>query len=161
MKKTGMVIGILLLAGMVAYPVFGYGPGWGRGYHMWGDSGGPGACWRDSGGEALSQDQRDKLNALDRKFYDDTQTLRDEIWSKNLEMDKLLNAEAPDEAKINSLQKEINTLRNQMAEKRLNYRLETRKIAPDGTYYGNEKRYSGRRGGGYRGNYGPGGGCWN
>jgi len=48
-----------------------------------------------------------------------------------------------------------------MAEKRLNYRLETRKIAPDGTNYGNEKRYSGRRGGGYRGNYGPGGGCWN
>ncbi len=159
MKKLVTIIGILLLAGVIAYPVFAHGPGWGRGYQMWSDNGGPGACWRDYSGNALSQDQREKLDALDRKFFNETETLRNEIWTKNVELDRLINAQNPDEAKIKSLQTEISTLRNQMAEKRLNYRLETRKVAPDGNYSGNAGRYSGGRGG-FRGNSGP-GRCWN
>ncbi|MBW1804610.1 MAG: hypothetical protein JRJ85_28265 [Deltaproteobacteria bacterium] len=50
MKKTLAAIGIVLLMVAVAIPVLGYGPGWGRGYHMGGDwGGGPGDCWRNGG----------------------------------------------------------------------------------------------------------------
>ena len=160
MKKLVTIIGVMLLAGVIAYPVFAHGPGWGRGYHMRGYGGGPGACWQgDGGARGLTRDQRGRLDELDQKFFKETGNLRNEIWSKNAELDRLLNAQNPDEGKIKSLQKEIGTLRNQMAEKRLNYRLEARKVAPEGYYDGNAGRYSGGRGGS-RGNYGP-GGCWN
>jgi len=161
MKKIGTIIGILLLAGAIAYPVFAHGPGWGRGYHMWGYGDGPGACWQDYNSRGLSQDQLEKLNALETKFFTETEGLRNQIWTKNIEMDRLLSEQSPDEAKIDALQKEINTLRNQMAEKRLNYRLETRKVAPDSFYGGTTGRsYSGGRGG-FRGSGGYGGRCWN
>jgi len=160
MKKLATIIGILLLAGVIAYPVFAHGPGWGRGYHMWGYGGGPGACWRGyNGSGGLTQDQREKLDALDRQFLTETDALRNEIWNKKAELNTLINSENPDKAKITSLQKEINTLRNQMAEKRLSYRLETRKVAPDAYYGGNAGRYPGGRGG-FRGDFGP-GRCWN
>jgi zinc resistance-associated protein len=158
MKKLVTILGILLLTAVIAYPVFAHGPGWGGWGHMWGSSGGPGYCWRgDGGARGLSQDQRDNLDALDRKFFNETETLRNEIWNKNVELDKLLNAQNPDEGKIKSLQKEISTLRNQMAEKRLNYRLEARKVAPEGYNGGNAGRYSERSSRGGRGR----GGCWN
>jgi len=160
MKKTAAIIGILLLAGAIAYPVFAHGPGWGRGAQMWGYGGGPGSCWRgydDSRG--LTQEQREKLDALERKFFTETDTLRNELWSKKAGMNTLLSAQDPDEAKITSLQKEINDLRNQMAEKQVTYQLETRKIAPDAYYGGNAGRYSGG-GGRFRGDFGQ-GRCWN
>ena len=160
MKKLVTIIGVMLLAGVIAYPVFADGPGRGKGYHMRGYGGSPGYCRQNDGGaRGLNQDQRDKLSALDRKFFNETETLRNGIQSKNVEMDNLLNAQNPDEGKMKSLQKEISTLKNQLAEKRLGYRLEARKIAPDGYYGGNARRYSGGRGG-FRGKYGR-GGCGN
>ena len=161
MKKTVTIIGILLLAGLIAYPVFACGPGWGGGYHMRGYGGGPGYCRPDNvAATGLSPAQRERLDALDRKFLEETDTLRNEIWSKKAELDRLLEAQTPDEAKIKSIQKEISTLSNQLAEKRLNYRLETRKVAPDAYYDGGYGcRYFGDRGrfrGGFRS--GP---CWN
>ena len=156
MKKLVTVLGIVLLVGVMAYPVFARG---------WGYGGGPGYCWQGQGGQtALTQEQQSKLNSLDQKFFDETASLRNNIWSKQNEMSVLLNGENPDPAKLQALQKEINVLKNQMAEKRLEYRLETRKVAPDNTYgrgYGRGMGYGGRGGYGMgRGGYGP-GSCWN
>jgi len=153
MKKLVTVLGIVLLVGVMAYPVLARGRGWGYG-------GGPGYCWQDQGGQtALSQEQQNKLNALDQKFFEETAGIRNNIWSKQNEMSVLLNGENPDSAKLQALQKEINTLKGQMAEKKLEYRLETRKVAPDNTV---SRGYGMGRGGygGDRGGYGP-GSCWN
>jgi hypothetical protein len=56
---------------------------------------------------------------------------------------------------LQTLQKEISGLKAQMGEKRLAYRLETRKVAPEGNYGGGY----GRGRGGNRGDWG--GRCWN
>ncbi len=153
MKKLVTVLGIVLLVGAMSYPVFARGPGWGYG-------GGPGSCWQNQGGQtALTQEQQNNLNTLDQKFFNETATLRNNIWSKQNEMSILLNGENPDSAKLQVLQKEITTLKGQMAEKQLEYRLEARKIAPDNTV---SRSYGMGRGGygGGRGGYGP-GSCWN
>jgi len=92
---------------------------------------------------------------LGQKFYNDTETLRKNIWNKENEMTSLLNGENPDREKLGILQKEISQLRTQMDEKRLAYRIETRKAAPEGTYGGGY----GRGRGGYGRNWG--GPCWN
>lgn len=160
MKKLVTIIGILLLAAVIAYPVFAHGPGWGRWDHMWGSGGGPGSYWHhDRGFRGLTEEQQAKLDGLDQKFFNETGNLRGEIWSKRAELDGLLNSQNPDENKIRVLQKEISTLQAQMAEKRLNYRLEARKTAPEGYYGGNAGRYS-ERSWSSRGGRG-GGGCWN
>ena len=160
MKKLVTIIGVLLLAAVVAYPVFAHGPGWGRGGHMWGNGGGPGSSWHDGRGfRGLTEGQQTKLDELDQKFFNETGDLRGKIWSKRAELDGLLNAQNPDKNKITALQKEISTLQAQMSEKRLSYRLEARKVSPEGYYGGNVGRYS-ERSWSSRGGRG-GGGCWN
>jgi zinc resistance-associated protein len=118
------------------------------------------------------------METLHKKFYDDTAQLRNEMWSKSRELRALLDSPNPDADKARALQKEITGLRSQLAEKRLDFELEERKIAPDARHgYGYGRGYgkgsgkgSGRgygRGyghhmGGYgphMGGYGP-GGCW-
>ncbi len=160
MKKWITVLGVFLLVGFTAYPAFARGPGWGGGCPGWGPGGGqasgPGYCWRNQGASpTLTPEQQQKLNSLDEKFFNETSTLRNNIWQKQNEMTLLLNTEKPDAEKLRALQKEINGLKAQMGEKRLNYRLETRKVAPEGTYGGGY----GRGRGGYGRNWG--GPCWN
>ena len=133
MKKTLTIIGILLLGAVIAVPVLAYGPGWGRGHHMTGYRGGsPGYCWRyDRGNENLTKEQSGQLDRLSKKFYDETAQLRNETWSKSAELDTLLNSPNPDAEKAKALQKEISGLKAKMAEMRINFELEKRKIAPE------------------------------
>ncbi len=160
MKKLVTVLGVLLLVSVMAYPVFARGPGWGRGCSGGGQSGGPENCWRNQGSNpALAPEQQKELNSLDQKFNTETSTLRNNIWRKQNEMSLLLNGENPDTAKLQALQKDISEMKGQMAEKRLAYNLEARKLAPQGTYGGAYGGGYGRGRGGSRGNWG--GGCWN
>jgi hypothetical protein len=158
MKKWMIVLGVFLLVGFTAYPAFARGcgggcPGWGPGA---GQGSGPGYCWRNQGASpSLTPEQQQKLNSLNEKFFNETSTLRNNIWQKQNQMTLLLNTEKPDAGKLRALQKEINGLKAEMAEKRLTYRLETRKVAPEGTYGGG----CGRGRGGYGRNWG--GPCWN
>lgn len=160
MKKLVTVLGVLFLVGVMAYPVFARGSGWGRGCSGWGSGGGqgngPGYCWRDQGdNRALAPEQQAQLNSLNQKFFNETSNLRNSIWNKQNEMAQLLNGENPDTAKLQTLNKELSALKSQMADKRLAYRLETGKVAPQGAYGGGY----GRGRGGYGGNRG--GNCWN
>ena len=160
MKKLVTIIGILLLTAVIAYPVFAHGPGWGRWDHMWGSGGGPGSHRQDGRGfRGLTEEQQAKLDGFDQKFFNETGSLRGEIWSKKAELDSLLNSQNPDGEKMKALQKEISTLQAQMSEKRLSYRLESRKVAPEDYYRGNTRGYS-ERGWSSRGGRGD-GGCWN
>ena len=163
MKKLVTVISVFLLVGVLASPAFAGGPGWGRGCSGWGSGGGqgggPGYCWRDQGGYPAVTPEQQQLNSLNQKFFNETSSLRNNIWNKQNEMTQLLNGENPDTAKLQSLQKEISTLKSQMADKRLAYNLETRKVAPQGAYGGAYGGGYGRGRGGYGGNRG--GSCWN
>jgi Spy/CpxP family protein refolding chaperone len=124
--------------------------------------GGPGyGCEYDRGYDKLTEEQRSKTDELYRKFYDETAKLRDEIWAKSAELDTLLNSANPDAAKAKALQKEISDLRARIAQERINFELEGRKIAPelrsDRGYQGRHMRGHGH-GMGYghhMGGYGP------
>ncbi|UCB50612.1 MAG: periplasmic heavy metal sensor [Deltaproteobacteria bacterium] len=176
MKRLIALFGILVLVGALAVPVLAHGPGRGRGPHMgWGGGPGQGYCGDYGPGAGnLTEEQQTQLDNLNKKFYDETSQLRDKMWTKSRELSALLDSPNPDADKARALQKEIAGLRAQLAEKRLDFELEERKIAPDARYgygYGRgyEKGYGRGYGGGYghhmggyghhMGGYGP-GGCW-
>lgn len=164
MKKLAVVLGSIMLIAAITYPVFAQGPRWGWGPHMKG-------AWGGGPGSSLSPEQRTQLDSLNKKLYDETATLRNELWTKSGELGTFLNAPNPDAEKVRALQREISGLRAKLGEKRLDYELEARKIAPEGTYaQGYGKRYgrhmqgygpgAGRGYGPHMGGYGP-GSCWN
>ena len=157
MKKLITITGILVLTAIIAYPVFAWGPRWGGmhgGMGYWGH--GPGYCW---GGRAaygtLTPDQQTKLNKLQQDFFNETAKLRSELWAKHAELNALLSSPNPDAQKVKELQAQINSLRDQLSQKRLDFDLQARKIVPNtpgpnvGPGYGM-----------YRGPHGP-GYCWN
>ena len=158
MKKLVTTLGILFLVGLLAAPVFAYRGGWG------GWSRGPGSCWQGSGPYGnLTESQNAELERLEQKFYNDTEKLRDEIWAKSEELNTLLNVADPDVKKVRALQKEISDLRSKMAERRVDFELKARKIAPDNGYGRGYARGYGWHMRGYRGQrgaYGP-GPSWN
>ena len=141
MKKTLTIIGTVLLVAVIAAPVLARGPGWGKGHHgagYW--KGGPGYCCQHG---SLTEEQRDQLDRLHQKFYDETVQLRNEIRSKRGELNRLLNSATRDAEKVKALQKEISELMAEMAQKRIDLKLEVRKIAPEirfGSKYGKNYR---------------------
>jgi len=191
MRKLLTVLGVLILVGAIAAPVMAHGPGWGKGRHMMGYSGGgPGYYGQYGRGyDNLTAEQRTQLDKLSRKFFDETSPLRNEIWTKKAALNTLLSSSSPDAEKAKALQKEISDLKAKMALARIDYELEVRKINPDARFGSGYGRGSGHhmwgRGpgmgyghhmGGYghhMGGYGPGMGygrnmggygqgyCWN
>jgi zinc resistance-associated protein len=146
MRKVLTTLGILVLAGFLAAPVFAHR--WGRGENY----GGPGSCWSESGGYAnLTESQRSELEKLEQSFFNDTAKLRDEIWNKSAELDTLLDSSNPDPKKAKALQREISDLNAKMSDKRVEFELQTRKIAPNAR---SGRGYGMRHGRGYGMGYG-------
>ena len=167
MKKVLMTVGILLMVGILAAPVFAHR--WGRGGY--GAYGGPGdgPCWVEGGD--ISESQQAELDKLHEKFVNDTAKLREDIWNKSAELDTLFESSNPDAKKVRILQKEISDLKAKMADQRVDFELEARKIAPNARFgrgygkgygkgygrgYGMGHRY-GPHGPHYGRGYGP---CW-
>jgi Spy/CpxP family protein refolding chaperone len=84
----------------------------------------------------LTTEQAGKLFDLKEKFRSDTVNLRKSLLIKRLEMRDLWRAANPDEKAILAKLKEIAPLREQMMEKRVAFRLEARKIAPQAAFCG-------------------------
>jgi Spy/CpxP family protein refolding chaperone len=155
MKKLVTTLGILLVVGFLAAPVFAYRGGWG------GWSRGPGSCWQSNGSYGnLTESQNAELNRLEQKFSNDTAKLRDEIWVKSEELNTLLSATDPDVKKVRTLQKEITGLRAEMDRQRIDFELKARKITPNSGYARGYSRGYGRHMMGYGGGYGHGPGHW-
>jgi Spy/CpxP family protein refolding chaperone len=165
MKKRLMTIsGIALLVVAIAIPVYTWAHGW-RGYHMMGRQGmGPGYGWQQERGFGnITPEQQEKLGQLDRKFYDETVDLRNELWKKSSDLNMLLTKADPDLEKVKSVQKEIRDLQAKLDEKRLKYELEAQKILPGLRAGGGYGSFHGPHMGGMMGpgmGYGP-MGCWN
>jgi zinc resistance-associated protein len=157
MKKTLTLSGVVLLIAALAYPAFARGPGWGGGPGgNWG--GGPGNCPNYPGvQDNLTDAQRNQLTELGRKFFDSTAQIRSQMWAKRGEFQAVMSGPNPDPEKAKALQKELSDLRAKMAQERLAYSLEERKINPDARFQGGFGGGYGRGMGGGRG-MGPGGG---
>ena len=157
MKKLITITGILVLTAIIAYPVFAWGPRWGGmhgGMGYWGH--GPGYCWRGPAAYGnLTPEQQTKLDKLQQDFYNETAKLRSELWAKQRELNALLSSPNPDDQRIRQLQAQINDLRDQLSQKRLDFELEARKIVPNTAV-----PYGGPGYGMHRGVPGP-GYCWN
>jgi zinc resistance-associated protein len=172
MKKIATLAGIMVLLVALAVPALAQGPWSGRGPYA---QVGPGYCPYYGGAYGgpwsnLTEEQRQQLDQLYQKFFDQTSQLRSQLWEKQSELNVLLNASKPDPEKAKALQKEISDLRAKMSQDWINFTLEARKISPEAGYgrgwgYG---RGLGPMAGGYgpgmgygmhRGGYGP-GYCW-
>jgi zinc resistance-associated protein len=159
MKKLLALVGILVLVGAIAVPVLAHGPGWGRGHQMGGSGrgAGPGYCGEYGPGYGnLGEEQRTQLDTLNKKFHDETAQVRNDLWNKRGELNALLNSPNPDTEKAKALQKEISDLRANLAEKRLDFELEERKVAPEGSYGRGYGKGYGMGYGHHMGGYGPG-----
>lgn len=172
MKKILTLGGAALLITALALPAFGRGPGWGGGPGGGGWGGGPAYDCPNYYGRSqsnLTDEQRNQLAELGRKYYDSTAQLRTQMWAKRGELQSLLASPNPDPEKARTLQKDLSELRSKMAQERLNFTLEERKINPDARFGGGYGRGYGRgmgRGPGMGhgrhmgGGFGP-GGYWN
>ena len=158
MKKAVTIIGALLLVAAIAFPVYARGQGRGKAHHGMGYGKGSACyCWQHGKVyENLTEEQRSQLQELYQNFNDEKAQLRDEIRSRSAELNSLLNSPKSDAEKAKALQKEISDLRAKLAQKRVNFKLEVRKIAPD-VQFG--RKYSKGYGRNMKGR-GP-GRCWN
>ncbi|UCF82121.1 MAG: periplasmic heavy metal sensor [Desulfobacteraceae bacterium] len=138
MKKIVAIGGIIFLVAVIATYVLAHGPGrWGVSHMMsdWGCN--PRYYSQD---EKLTDEQSSQMDELYRKFHDETVKLRNNIWTKSAELDVLLNSSETNAEKARVLQKEISELKVKLAQERISYDLEARKIAPKGNY---GRRYAG------------------
>lgn len=137
MKKTLLTItGIGLLSALLAYPAFSHNPGrFGgfMGHHMdYSQQMGAGQHYGPWHGNAdLSEKQQQELDKLRDDFAADSKELRLNLRQKSAELQVVLASPTPDPAKARKIQKELNSLRNSMTEKRLEFNLQARKIAPE------------------------------
>jgi len=96
----------------------GGGPGWNKG----GD--GPGYL------DELSKDEIKKLKEERKAFLNDTKSLRNNIYAKDLELRAEIAKENPDIKKAASLQKELSDLNTGFDQKMLQHRIKMKKINP-------------------------------
>lgn len=165
MKRIFILGGIAVMIMALALPAVARGPGWAR--HGESRGGGPGDCPQFGGwGANLTDEQRSQLSDLGRKFYDNTAQLRNQIWTKRGELRTVMSSPNADPEKARAIQKERSDLQAKMAQERLSYSFEVRKINPDARF--GAMGYGGRHGGygmGFRHGRGqgggPAGGCWN
>ncbi len=167
MKRLISIIGIVFLISAFAAPLMAHGPGWGRGDRMkYGSGGGPEYCpFSGSRYERVTDEQREKLDTLHKKFYDETAPLMNDLRTKRNELTTLLNAVEPDVNTAKAMQKEISDIQAKLAEKRIEFEFEARKINPDVRFSRGYGRHMmeygyGKRQGWHRGGYGS-GDCWN
>lgn len=165
MKRLIGIVAIVFLVGAIAVPLMAYGPGDGRGgYMMSGRDGNTNYGPYNRGyNDNLTTEQREQLDALNKKFFDETTQLRNDIWDKRTELDNVLNTTNPDMEKAKAIQNEISDIQAKLAEKRIEFQVEAQKINPNARYsggaYGRGMTDYGPRGGMRGGYVGP-GACW-
>ena len=145
MRKTknmlaaiGIIVAIVLVGGWA----FAHGPWGARGY-------GYSGCGYGSPSSNLSPEQREKLEAQEQKFYQDTAELRRELRQKRLELQGIWIDPKADPEKIKAKQREVFELQHRIQEKALEHQLTIRELLPE------QGIGQGPRGPGYGMGYGP------
>ncbi len=158
-RKTSVIV-ILSVLAIVAFGTYAFAD-WGMGYgHRMGMHGsamgygcpgwnGNGSNWQGTYGPGyrsnLTPDQIKALDEARSAFFKETESIRQDLYAKNLALRSELAKPDPDSAKAAELQKEISELRAQLDQKRIDHMVKMRKIDP-------------RTGRGFAGGYGHGSG---
>ncbi|NIS63458.1 MAG: periplasmic heavy metal sensor [Proteobacteria bacterium] len=124
-RNTFTAIGIALAVVLVGSWAFAHGTWGGRGYGHRGY--GHGDPYSN-----LSSEQREKLQAQEEKFYQDTAQLRKELYQKRLELQGLWMDPKADPEKIKAKQSEVFELQRRIQDKALEHKLATRELLPEG-----------------------------
>lgn len=132
MKKWHWAVVVALVIGL-ATGVYARGPGHGRMGE--GPCGGMGPGFGGHGGSFgwmdsldLTKAQADQLWQMREKHHTDTQALRYETFQKRLELRKLYADPKADEAIILAKEKELNAVHQKLHEKRVQLRIDERKV---------------------------------
>jgi Spy/CpxP family protein refolding chaperone len=154
MKKTIIAFGLVALMIFGVTYVYAQGPGFGPGF-------GPrhrgGSCWGSPNpgkSSTFTPEQTTKFQELRQNFNGETAQLRENIFTKRLELQSLWTNPNSDPKVILDKEKELRDLQNQMKDKMIQLRLEARTLlTPDQISEFGQGRM---RGHGYR--MGPGSG---
>ena len=133
-KKLIIGLTIVVVIGIGAY-AFGH-RGEGYGYHgrMHGGSGMHHGYYGESDYGYPGNLKDDEIKALEKErstFNKDTENIRRDLYSKELELRSELVKDNPDASKAGSLQKDISELQSDLDQKRLNHMIKIRKINPN------------------------------
>ena len=130
MKQTKITITLLLVLTIVTGTAFAWGQGFGRRGCQGG--GQIEECARNGGAWAnLSQEQQDQLTGLRQKFIDETYAIRSEKRSIHAEIRDLMETSSPDREALGQLSQQMLDLNKQLMDKRIEFQLEAKKIAPE------------------------------
>lgn len=149
-----VAIGLLFTAQAFAWGG-GYGPGQGRGYAN--------CCGAGLERLNLTDEQRNKIEALQTAADKELRPIREKMFDKSVELRRLWLQVNPAKDKITAAQKEVSVLRDEMQGKATALRLEIRKVlTPEqqerlaSTGWGRGPGYGPRGGMRGHGAYGPG-----
>lgn len=126
MKKSIILITAILAMTLTATHAFSYG-GQGRGK---GNSG-KGMAMHQSAWNDLSKEQRDEITGLRQQFIDETYELRSDMMLKRHQVRMLMETSNPDRAELIKLSKAVNEIENRIMEKRIDFVLAAKKVAPE------------------------------
>ncbi len=130
MKKLISLLSMLIVISLAAGAAYAWGPDHGKntgqGYHT-----GYSGCDGWGPGINLTQEQKDQLTALRQKFIDDTYASRSTKLEKKQQIRLLMETSNPDRAKLIRLSNDILDLDQKIMEKKIDYRLAVKKIAPE------------------------------
>lgn len=137
MKKTAMIITLIFTTITIAGTALAWGPcgskgnGFNRGNGY--SKGFAGNCQGFGNPDlaGLTQEQQDQLAKLRQDFIDQTAPLRIDLVAKHKEMQILWQTTAPGKDELLALNRQISDLKSQMAEKRIDFMLKAKEIAPD------------------------------
>jgi zinc resistance-associated protein len=131
MKGIIKIMGVALLVTAIAIPVWAGGErGMVRGKGMRGFGGG------EFPQSNLTPEQQTQMRELHKKYLDEISEMRNEMMKKSIDLNSALNGSKPDAKKAKAIQKEISDLRAKLAQARIDYIIEAKKINPDARFGG-------------------------
>ncbi|WP_022667758.1 Spy/CpxP family protein refolding chaperone [Desulfospira joergensenii] len=151
MKKSMMLIISIAAIALMTTNAFSWGHGKGRA-RMGGDC----PRYMDSAWQDLTQDQQAQLKALRQQFIDDTYEQRASMASIRNEMRMMMETSQPDRDRLLDLSAQLADLRKELGEKRIDFQLAAKTIAPElrmamgfGMGHGGYGRHGGKGGLGF------------
>jgi len=126
MKKTMIpltTLTALLIVGFMTASAFA----WGHGNGKKRGCGGQGQAMYNN----LTDEQKTELRELRQQFVDETYESRAAMMTKHQELRMLMETSSPDKAKLQALSDEVMDLKKAMADKRIDFALKAKEIAPE------------------------------